>query len=71
MQNSSSSHDYGCSTSQKIPRLSENLKGDDNYNRQCICEHNIHPINIPKKLSVYCVGDYGVQKKSKTTENER
>jgi len=31
MENSSSSHHYGCCTSQKIPRLLENLRGDDNY----------------------------------------
>jgi len=31
MDNLSSSHDYACSTSQEIPRLLENLKGDDNY----------------------------------------
>jgi hypothetical protein len=30
MQNSSSHH-YACSTSQEIPCLLENLKGDDNY----------------------------------------
>ena len=29
MQNSFSSHHYGCSTRQEIPRLLENLKGDD------------------------------------------
>jgi hypothetical protein len=27
------SHHYGCSTSQEIPHLLENLKGDDNYKR--------------------------------------
>jgi len=31
MQNTLSSHGYGCSTSQEIPCLSENLRGDDNY----------------------------------------
>ena len=31
MENSSSSHDYGCSNSQEIPRLLENLRGDDNH----------------------------------------
>jgi len=31
MENSSSSHDYGCSTIQEIPRTLENLKGGDNY----------------------------------------
>jgi len=30
MQNTLSSHSYGYSTSQEIPCLSENLKGDDN-----------------------------------------
>jgi len=31
MKKSSSSHNYGFSTSQEIPRLLENLQGDDNY----------------------------------------
>jgi len=31
MENSSSSHDYGSSTSQEIPCLLENLKGDNKY----------------------------------------
>jgi len=36
MENSPSSHNYGFSTSQEIPRLLENLKGDDNYKAHCI-----------------------------------
>jgi len=31
MENSSFSHDYGCSTSQEIPCILENQKGDDNH----------------------------------------
>ena len=31
MQNSSSTQDYGCSSSPEIPCILENLKGDDNY----------------------------------------
>jgi len=33
MQNSSSSHHYGCSTSEEIFSNLESLKGDDNNNR--------------------------------------
>jgi len=33
MENSSFLQDYVCSTSQEIPRLLENLQGDDNSNR--------------------------------------
>ncbi len=33
MQNSSTTHTYGCCISQAIPCLLENLKGDDNYKR--------------------------------------
>ena len=63
MDNSSSLKVYGCSTSQEIPLLLENLKGDDNYKRlHKKCEHNIHCINIPTKLSVYFVRDYDAQK---------
>ena len=63
MENSTSSHDYSCSSSQEIPHLLENLKGDDNYKRiTWKCEHNIHSINVPTKLSVYFVGDCNVQK---------
>jgi len=57
MENSSSSHDYGCSTSQEIPHPLENLQGDDNYKTL-----HINPIHIATKLSVYFVGDYFVQK---------
>ena len=31
------------------------------------CEHNIHSIDTPTKLSVYCVVDYYVQNKSPLT----
>ena len=42
MEKSSSSHDYGCSTSQKKSCLLENLQGEDNYNRLHLkIEHNI------------------------------
>ena len=68
MENSISSHDYSCSSSQEIPHLLENPKGDDNYKRiTWKCEHNIHSINVPAKLSVYFVGDCNVQKNSPLT----
>jgi len=53
MQNSPSSHHYGCSTGQEIPRLLENQTGDDNYKTlHKKYEHNIHCINIPTKVCV-------------------
>ena len=52
IQNSSSSHDYGCPTSQETKQWLPLQK----------CEHKIHWINIPTKLSVCCVGNYDIQK---------
>ena len=62
MENSSSSHDYVCSTSQEILWFLENLKGDYQYKRFHRKIQTKHSLNIPTQLSVCFVGGYDVQK---------
>jgi len=63
MENSPSSHDHGCSNSQEIRCLSENLNCDDNYKTLHIKMWTKYSLNqYTNKISMYFFGDYNVQK---------
>jgi len=59
MENSSSSHHYACSTSQEIPRLLENLTGNDNYKTLHIkmlkLHHHHHHHHVNEGLGIFPV----------------
>jgi len=49
MENYSSSHDYGCSTSQQIPRILENLRSDHIYKSPHLISFKHSLLNYPPK----------------------